>query len=338
MIVHITAYSSKHIIFPYIELVHHNFDAKKHHFILCSAENLQTPFQNTRTLDIFTQRDTIIQAMQEARQIILHGIWYEPLCKIYFQHKHLLDKTVWIAWGGEYLFPEKVSSKKRWLFQNIPYIATYLDADYDFIQQHYKTQAKRIVTINYPSNVVQPLTTQPHHGINILVGNSANPTNNHSEILHKLLPYKMEDITLFIPLIYGDDTYAKSVEKEAKKLFANKVVILKEFMELHRYRDFLSTIDIAIFNHTHQEAAGNIATLLGFGAKVCLNQISPLLHFFWQLDIAIYDNATLNLAPLSSTLKQRNQITIKNYFSEEKLLKSLHYIFTCFTKDKHVSL
>lgn len=40
-----------------------------------------------------------------------------------------------------------------------------------------------------------------------------------------------------------------------------------DFMDFNEYINFLSTIDIAIFNHKRQQGMGNIITLLGMGKK-----------------------------------------------------------------------
>ncbi len=41
------------------------------------------------------------------------------------------------------------------------------------------------------------------------MGNSANPTNNHIEVLNKLLKFKDEDIEIIAPLSYGEKSGLK---------------------------------------------------------------------------------------------------------------------------------
>jgi hypothetical protein len=40
--------------------------------------------------------------------------------------------------------------------------------------------------------------------LSILLGNSADPSNNHVEALERLLPYRDQDIKIYAPLSYGD--------------------------------------------------------------------------------------------------------------------------------------
>src|SRR5690606_3405679 len=107
-----------------------------------------------------------------------------------------------------------------------------------------------------------PCASKTDSTVNILVGNSADPSNNHLEILDKLLPYKDADIQIYTPLSYGDQDHAKLVSEYGKKLFSEKFSPVTDFMKEENYLNFLCSIDIAIFNHKRQQGMGNITTLL----------------------------------------------------------------------------
>jgi dTDP-N-acetylfucosamine:lipid II N-acetylfucosaminyltransferase len=331
MILHIGAYSSKHIMFPYISFINGHFNPKDHSFILCSKTPQILQEDNCVTWDVFSQQEDFLKAMNKADKIILHGIWYDELCELFFQNKAFLKKTFWVLWGGEFHFQEKVSEKRKWLFQNIPYLITGSRDDYLSVKKNYHVQGRHLpCTIFYPNNLYYELPFSPrsHKHKNVLIGNSADPTNNHLEILQKLKPFSAKNIQIFLPLIYGDMEYAKIVEQEAKNIFGDKVLILKNYMEFDAYVHFLSNIDIAIFNHKVQQATGNIIVLLGFGAKVYIHKNSNLKNYFKQFSVKLYDNEDISLNCLQNKIKISNQANMKRYFSKEVLTQTLQEIFS----------
>ena len=119
MILHIGAYSSKHILFPFIDFVNDNFNQDDHFHILCSKESVDLKYSNAITLNIFTQTEELIKYMHKAEKIVLHGIWYDKICDTFHLNKYLLPKVFWILWSGEYSFPKEVSDIKKWLFKAV---------------------------------------------------------------------------------------------------------------------------------------------------------------------------------------------------------------------------
>lgn len=330
MILHIGAYSSKHILFPFIDFINEEFDQKEHCHVLCAKESIKLEYPNARTLDIFTQPEELLTYMNQADKIFLHGIWYDKICEIIYFHKHLLSKVFWILWGGEYAFNEKVSNIKRWLFKEIPYLITGSKDDYKFVKRTYDTQGEYLpCTVIYPNNLYQisKKKIQKSTSTRVLIGNSADPTNNHFAIFKKLSKLDLHNIELLIPLVYGDTEYSNSVEKEAVAIFENRVKFIKEYMNFEDYISFLATIDIAIFNHKIQQAAGNTIALLGFGCKVYINSLSNLNNYFQQYDVKLYDNQEINLDLIDPTTKHLNQTNMKKHFSKEILVSVLKNIF-----------
>lgn len=63
-------------------------------------------------------------------------------------------------------------------------------------------------------------------------------------------------------------------------LFGEKVIVIEEFLDIDKYTELLSTIDVGIFNTDRQQALGNIRVLLRFGAKVFLSDDSGMIPFF----------------------------------------------------------
>jgi hypothetical protein len=129
----------------------------------------------------------------------------------------------------------------------------------------------------YPSNLYKEyqVPAKQHTGINILVGNSADPSNNHLDVLDKLEAHKNENIKIYVPLSYGNQVIA-----EEKKRFGDKFIPRTEMMPFQNYLEFMGLIDIAIFNHKRQQAIGNTITLLGLRKKVFIRSDVVQWQFF----------------------------------------------------------
>lgn len=332
MILHIGAYSSKHILFPFIDFINIHFNPSEHVHILCTAEQVIPTQTNVLIKNIFTQSKEISLLMQQAQKIILHGIWYDELYNLYHSQKHLLKKTFWVLWSGEFSFPDKVSFEKKWLFQNIHYLITGSGEDYHFVKKHYHARGQYLpCTIFYPNNLYQETPMQKMAAsdtLNLMVGNSADPTNGHMEVFERLQHHKDENIAVYTPLVYGNAEYAKTVIANGMKIFGDKFHPLTEYTDLDEYLVFLSSIDIAIFNHTVQQATGNTISLLSLGKKVYLHPKSNLNDYFKKFSIQVFNTEHIELSPIDSVISQSNQANLKKHFSEQVLLETLNDIFT----------
>jgi hypothetical protein len=181
----------------------------------------------------------------------------------------------------------------------------------------------------YPSNLYKEYAINPKAdgAINMQLGNSADPTNNHIEVLEKLVKYRDKNIKIYTPLSYGDKEYAKSVISYGQQLFGDKFVPLIEFMPFEKYLEFLSEIDIAIFAHKRQQAMGNTITLLGLGKKVYMRSDITPWQLFNDIDVKVFDVEDIQIDAIDEETKKENHQKIKEYFSEENYLKQLQNLF-----------
>lgn len=181
----------------------------------------------------------------------------------------------------------------------------------------------------YPSNLYKEYDIKPkeHSTINIQLGNSADPTNNHLDVLNKLVKYKDENIKIFTPLSYGDQEYAKDVIAKGKELFGDKFVALTDFMPFEKYLEFLGSIDIAIFAHKRQQAMGNTITLLRLGKKVYMRSDITPWQLFNDIDVKVFDVDNIGIDTMDEQTKMKNIRKVKEYFSQENYLKQLQNLF-----------
>lgn len=118
------------------------------------------------------------------------------------------------------------------------------------------------------------------YGSDILIGNSATPTNNHLEAFTLLAAQDLGDRKLIVPLSYGLPQYRDAIVARGHAIFGNRFVPVCDYMPLTEYNDLISQCSIVIMNHRRQQALGNIGAMLHRGAKIFLDSTAPLYSYF----------------------------------------------------------
>ncbi len=325
-ILHIISSSNKGIIYPFIDFIEKHFDINNHSFYFMSGgEELKTSIKTMsyNKYKIFH----LIKELNKANKIILHGLFNSRLNQLLIIQPWLLKKSYWVMWGGDFYFPATQPWIRKQVIRRVGNFISCIKADSTFVKQWYTSKGNYYKYFIYPSNLYKPIKLNQCNKtncINILLGNSADPSNNHSEIFDKLIKYKNDNIKIYCPLSYGDKKYAEEIIELGKKLFGNNFIEIVELMDFDNYISFLSKIDIAFFNHNRQQAFGNIITLLGFGKKVFLRNSVSTFSFLKDYDLEVFD---INNIELNKKTLNENIIIIKDKFSEEELKKQLNIIF-----------
>lgn len=332
---------------PFISYIEHNFEVGNHHFWLngdheryiVEQQEYITKVGNGKYAKIIGYLKLIIQ-MHRAKKIILHGLFDIKLVALLCVMPWLLEKSYWVMWGGD-LYVYKLGERNRswrikeWfrrpVIKKMGHLVTYIEGDVELARQWYGAKGQYHECLMYTSNLYKEYDAPEKTSkvINIQVGNSADPSNNHIEVFEKLLPYKNDDICIYVPLAYGNPMHAQRVIKQGVEWFSDKFVAQTDFMPFPKYLEFLGTIDIAIFNHKRQQAMGNTISLLGIGKKVYMRNETSQWNFFYDLGVVVIDVNTdgLDLNLLSAEVCKNNVGNIKKYFSEENLNKQLLCLF-----------
>lgn len=332
---------------PFIEFVRENFVFDDHFFLMISKEKENASHANVKSArrTVFSRLKHYAEAvwrMHQAKIIVLHGLSDRKLTFILFFMPWVLKKCYWVIWGAD-LYSYQLGSRnltwkvkeffRRPVIKNMGHLVTYIDGDVTLARKWYGAKGIHHECFMYLSNVVNPdaiSTTHPQHnesGLNILLGNSANPSNNHIEAMKHLLPYKDQNIKIFVPLSYGDKEHANMVISKGREWFGEKLVPLTEFMAFNQYLEFLKSLDIAIFNHQRQQAMGNIITLLGMGKTVFIRSDVSQWDLFEKVGVEVFDINQFELVLMGSHPAWRNVEKIKNKFSREKLIDQYWEIF-----------
>ena len=138
-------------------------------------------------------------------------------------------------------------------------------------------------------NLLEPEASNRDNGVNILLGNSANSTNEHSSALKQLSEIDFKG-KIYCPLSYsGTEVYINNVIKLGNSLFGDRFVPLTEFLKYEEYSKIISDSDIVFMNHIRQQAVGNIFKSICLLKPVILHKKSYLRSTFLEWGLKIYD-------------------------------------------------
>lgn len=334
----------------FIEMIEDDFEIGDHRFILISgmADNKlkykpNIYLFNHKSILAIKSYYLIVLNILRSDKVILHGLNDPRLMVLLFLLPWVHRKLYWIIWGADLY--SKVTDEKtiKWkvleffrkpVIKRIGNLVTYIPGDVKNARCWYGAKGKYYECLMYKSNIVKTevferntVYLHPNTGINILLGNSADPANNHIDALDKLKRYANENIRIYTPLSYGVQEYAKKVMDVGMEYFGEKFIPLNEFMEIEEYWELLSRMNIAVFNHKIQQAMGNTITLLGMGKTIYMRSEVTQYYFLKELGLHVKDISELGLEMIDDEKSESNVQRVKEYFSEKNLKQQLSRIF-----------
>lgn len=216
-----------------------------------------------------------------------------------------------------------LSKRKKKLAKKIDIFCPVLFEEYDLIKR--KLKLNHVVDWNYgylsdwigSEHIDTPILNSDD--INVLVGNSADPSNNHTEVLELLSEYNVSFDKLTLPVSYGKNYYLKRLEEKIlSSNVSGNVELLKSFVDINTYNNILKNCSYAIMNHNRQQAYGNIIALLYFGKTLYINPINPLYNFLVRKGIVLKSTHDLKhgkLTKISERDTYSNRSIISNLYS-----------------------
>lgn len=337
----------------FIELVRQHF-AGEPHTMITFGDIKKHPYQQSPTMFNFSTLISVrcilqlIVAMHRNDKIILHGLFSSHLVILLCFMPWLHKKCAWIIWGGD-LYYHKLAEKnvryhileafRKFLISRLGGLITYVDGDYHNAQQWYNASGKLYECIMYKSNIysgtaltqddLSQAEVSGSNKVNIQVGNSADPTNNHLQVFEQLNQLDIQNRVgkIYCPLSYGNPVYAAQIKHLGEVMFGDKFYPLIDFMPLSQYNQILDKVDIAIFAHNRQQAMGNTINLLGRGKTVYMRADTSSYALLTKLGIRVCSLDDLSLDVLPREVSKTNNQRVRNYFSEENLVKQLKSIF-----------
>ena len=216
--------------------------------------------------------------------------------------------------GLKYAFPKK--QKFHTAIQRISSIYHFSSDDIsDLLQNFSHITFKKFL---YPLPQFQDINVSKKS--QILLGNSADPTNNHLDVLERIQQTQYADHKVLIPLSYGNPIYAKSFIKLAKKRFGHKLQFLTELLPPKDYYSLIGQSELAIMGHKRSQALGNYIPLLYNDIPVFTHTNHGIYKFFNRSGVAIQD---INMLDQSVTTDNRS--TIQSLYSASSDYYYLNY-------------
>jgi len=271
-----------------ISYVRQNFPVQNHPFLIFGHTwgFDYSGYENVEQVnDDLAGLRTMAAAMKKADRVHLHGLFSLKMVVLLALRTDLAAKCNWFIWGDDlYTMIRKksnlagklhIATRKR-AVRNFYSVATNVSGDWKLLE---KTLNKKVrffplgFTAGALGNVaVSTGQKAPGEPVNILLGNSATPTNCHIDALEKLAHLKDSNIRIYTPLSYGSDAYADMITQKGKEIFGDKFIPMRDFMPAEEYFKLLGSIDAAVMAHDRQQAMGNIVPLLYAGKRVYLRR------------------------------------------------------------------
>jgi len=175
----------------------------------------------------------------------------------------------------------------------IDYFSPVLDCEYDLVRANNPWFTARYLPWNYGTVEDDFLingTPLCATGSDILLGNSASPSNNHLDAFDWLA--KREDLgdrKIVVPLSYGNASYRDAILVAGREMLGERFVALTEFMPITEYIEVLSRCGFVFMNHLRQQAVGNVLIMLIGGAKIFLHPENPLYGWLRRRGAVVFD-------------------------------------------------
>lgn len=351
MILHIIQYEK--FTADYIQKINLLFDKKEHLFFvhgdktdsgIKSIEDDNIVFSSQYKGKAKIAR-ALFRLMKKADKIILHSIFCPGflfltlIAYVHFGGK----KYFWNIWGADLYDAYRKRNQsiglrikevlRRYFIRHIHAVG-YIKGDFDYLKKHYKTKAT-FFTASYAYEFSDiPSAEDGEDAVNILLGNSANPSCQYPEAIDMLRPYANRNIKAYCILSYptDDKAYINKIVSYGKAVLGERFIPLTGFMPYKEYMALLSNIDLAVFNNNRQQALGNIASLLYYGKRVYVNPANACLEYFQDFGCTLYSTEELCDESIQkgcpSEVKKENRCAILNFFSDEAFRQRWESIFT----------
>ncbi len=329
---------------PFLRFVQENFDKDDHLFLLMDYKANEN-YGGAHVKSLSKSIQGFLKAfyyVNASKKIYLHGLFSKYIVLMVFLQPWLYKKITWVLWGGDlYAYREVKSSVKEKLYEkvrskvigSIKLITTTVPGDYELAKKWYKTKAGFIPNLMYTSHVCRIVERtvdidSTRSILNIQVGNSADRTNQHIDVFSLLAQFDYGKVRVFCPLSYGDDANKELVATKGKELLGESFKPMLEFMSFEEYTDYMSRIDIAIFNHDRQQAMGNIIGMLSLGKTIYLRGDTTHFDHFKGLGFSIYSLTEFEgFDVLSDSDQEKNIKLAKEIFSMSQLRADWKKVF-----------
>lgn len=220
--------------------------------------------------------------------------------------------------------------KQRKAVDRVDYWATILPNEYEMLKKELRIRAQ-YMPFHYSgiSRTVKYSRIDPNLSCDILIGNSADPSNNHIDVVDIIRKRGIKN-KLYLPMAYDDDVYRSYVSDYLSK-HSIECEIQQDLLSPADYRQKLLNCRAAVFGHIRQQAVGNIVICMRSGIKVFLFKDSVAYKFFKSMGSYVFSiEEDLNIEEVEKPLTEdENEVNLRNldWLSLEEIVSRLKPIF-----------
>lgn len=338
-----------------LELLDKNIDLEQHDFYFGfgNKDKERSPIQVKLESRIYHLRNLsslfrFIFSFKKYQWVYFHYLSYDPTLLFWYFQRKRLRKSTWVIWGNDiysyYRRNNNLRTKiyefcRRRIIATFPEIAAFVEEDVQFVKKNYHSKAQ-YVPILYPI----PVNLDSLKKVSVdfiqkdkpvfMLGNSADPSNSHIEMINAISKYGKGKFRVICPLSYGGNPqYIKDVIKRGTDCFGLDFVPLLQILNSVEYAKLLQQVDVVLMNHNRQQGLGNILALMYLGKKVYIRTTISSFHFFIRHECEIYDIDLIGKVSLDEVLtpvrnKQKNITVIESILDEKNSLNLWIQLFS----------
>lgn len=324
-----------------------NLTSEEIFIVLTKSKNVINDNQNIIYFNYKNPKEYLILRKIQCDNLFFHSINTVPII-ISKMIKGNINNKVWILWGYDLyknlninlynkLTRDNTTIKenvnlvrkiekyfiKKYVKRNIQFILNWNRFDIEIANKFF---GKKFTFINffYPLAIKKNDDTVHDRKdiLNVMVGNSGDPSNNHFDIFYKLIKLN-NNFNIISFLSYGNLEYIENVKKTGVNLFGDRFTAFTDFLPREKYYDLINDIDILILNHNRQQGVGNILPFINNKKTVVLNKEVSTYNALNEMGVKIFNTDDFDIdKKLSQKELDENSNIIYEHFNDEKQLKN----------------
>ncbi|RRS10096.1 4-alpha-L-fucosyltransferase [Pseudoalteromonas sp. J010] len=316
MLVHIFS-DTPHHYQPMMAFYERCFDGEQAIWVLGSAKD------KAGKILFFSTEQMLFAALQrqsKKSRFIFHGL-FSPVLIRKLALSRLLSRSICVLWGAEIYRNEKVSGIKnqlnwfahRLLLNRVKRVFTLNSGDADLVKR-YMRMTRKVDVLPYPLidfnlTKIKP----PCDRIKILMGNSADPANNHKQLIDQLAHVNLPNIDIYAPLNYGGALeYVEEIKHYAQEKLKARFYPITKLMTKEEYDRLLCEVDMSLFAHHRQQGLYVVYAMLLQGKPMYLNTYTSTYHTLTQLGFRLFDIETFSTLSVDTIVEQKKRVIEDN--------------------------
>ncbi|MCO7198226.1 TDP-N-acetylfucosamine:lipid II N-acetylfucosaminyltransferase [Pseudoalteromonas sp. OANN1] len=274
-----------------------------------------------------------LDAQPSETRLVFHGL-FSPVLIRNLALSHMLSRATCVLWGAEIYRNKNVQGLKgflnwfahRLLLSRAQCVITLNSGDAELVKNYMKLKRK-VDILPYPLiDFGLTLANGQNEKLKILLGNSADPANNHKQLIDHVANADLPEFEVYMPLNYaGTKEYIQEIITYAQKRLGQCFIPITAIMSKPEYDSLLCKVDLSLFAHQRQQGLYVVYAMLLQGKPIfldtCTSSYSDLTKQGFSLgDINKFSKLTnAELTQLIMQPMEINQQLMVSTFTEAAL-------------------